>query len=218
MPGPRSAARTLVKICGLTRLEDARAAAEAGADWIGFIVHARSPRAIDPETAAGIGAEVEGVTRVAVMVGVTADQALEIATRARADRVQIHRPAERWPATFPLPVTIALSVAPSGQRSGDLPDARHLLMLDTAHASLAGGTGETFPWSVASAIARERDILLAGGLDAGNVGHAIEQVAPFGVDASSRLETSAGIKDAERIRRFVRAVREVDARVREAGR
>ena len=97
---------------------------------------------------------------------------------------------------------------------GPLPDGRHLLMLDTAHEHRAGGTGETFSWDAAVAVARSRAVLLAGGLGFDNVAEAIERVSPFGVDASSRLESAPGIKDHERVRRFVSAVREVETRAR----
>ena len=210
----RSVSRTIVKICGVTRIEDARVVAGSGADWIGFIVHGESPRSIAPERAAEIGAAVPELTRVAVMVGVTPDQALAIAKRAGAQRVQIHRPPVAWPEDFPMPVAIAVPVTRDRGIPTPLPAARHLLLLDSADEHRAGGTGETFAWDVAVPLAIERDVLLAGGLTPENVAAAIERVSPFGVDASSRLESAPGIKDPERVRGFVRAVREVEARMR----
>lgn len=210
------ASRTIVKVCGITRIEDARVAIDAGADWIGVILKGDSPRRIEAAQARVISSAVDGATVVAVMVAPTPEEALTLARAAGATRVQLHRvdPAN-WPADFPLPVTIAVSVASDGSLTEMLPPEHHHVLLDTADASLAGGTGRTFPWEAARVVAASRIILLAGGLDATNVAAAVTRVRPFGVDASSRLESSPGIKDAERVRQFVAAVRECDDRFEE---
>jgi phosphoribosylanthranilate isomerase len=207
--GPR---RTRVKICGLTRLEDARAALDAGADWLGFIVAGESPRRIEPAAAGAIVGALPGATAVAVMVAVTPDQALRLARSAGAARVQLHRtdPAG-WPADFPLPVTFVVPVRADGRLQAPLPPDHSLLMLDAHDPVLAGGTGATLPWATAATLAASRDLVLAGGLDPDNVERAIEQVRPWAVDASSRLERAPGLKDHERVRRFVAAVRRADA-------
>lgn len=204
--------RTIVKICGITRLEDARTAFEAGADWIGLILWEGSPRRVSADAAAEIVAALTGVTAVAVLVSPTPEQALEQATRIGAHRVQLHRvdPAS-WPTGFPLPVTFALGVEEDGSLRGALPRERDLLMLDTARPGLVGGTGTTFPWAVAARYAATRPVLLAGGLDAGNVALALEHVRPYGVDSASRLEMEPGLKDPDAVRRFVAAVRTWDA-------
>ena len=206
--------RTVVKVCGLTRLEDARWALECGADWLGFIVGADGPRRIEPERAAEIvdalgGAEKpRGWQAVAVMIPSGPDEAIAIAQRAHAHRVQLHRAdASRWPSDFPYPCAFAVGVTPEGVLLADEPPAPHLLMLDTSIAGHEGGTGRTWPWPVARSIAERRDVLLAGGLHAGNVAQAIEALKPFGVDAASRLEARPGIKDPEQVRRYVEAVR-----------
>jgi phosphoribosylanthranilate isomerase len=93
---------------------------------------------------------------------------------------------------------------------------RHLLLLDTARAGLDGGTGQVWPWHTASAIMSRRDVMLAGGLSAGNVAEAVRALRPFGVDASSGLESSPGRKDPERVRRYIEAVRLCDASLEEA--
>ena len=211
VPGERPG-RTIVKVCGLTRLDDAHDARTAGADWLGFIVHGDSPRRVRPEYMSNVMTTLPGMTGVAVMVGVTPDEALTLAHRADAKRVQIHGvdPA-RWPADFPIPTTVSVPVAADGKLTAALPDPAHLVMLDTAHARLAGGTGATFPWETARVVARSRAIVLAGGLSGENVAAALEQVRPFGVDASSRLESEPGVKDLDRVRAFVAAVREWDA-------
>lgn len=200
--------RTVVKVCGLTRREDAAHALSCGADWLGFIVHGGSPRRIEPEQAARIVEAVGGGIAVAVMVGVTPEQALDIARRSRADRIQLHRvPPASWPDDFPLPCAFALGVTPEGVRVGEEPAERHLVLLDTSYGSLAGGTGRTWPWTVARDITSRRDVMLAGGLSGDNVADAIRTLRPFGVDASSALEVSPGIKDPERVLRFIEAAR-----------
>lgn len=206
--------RTVVKVCGITRLEDARVAGEAGADWIGFVLWDGSTRSIDPALAADIAAALPDLITVAVLVAVGPDQALALAERAAASRVQLHRvDSFAWPHDFPLPAAFAIPVAPDGSLTESLPPEPHLTMLDRAHDKLAGGTGETFPWETARVVAATRDVLLAGGLDEANVAEAIERVRPFGVDSSSRLESAPGIKDAGRVRRFVAAVRRCDERL-----
>ena len=212
MSGATAGRRTLVKVCGLTRLEDARAALEAGADWLGFVVLGESPRGVDPGVAGEIVAALPGATAVAVMVAPDPDQALRLAERAGAARVQLHRvdPAA-WPADFPLPVIAAVPVDGDGRLGSPLPPEPALVLLDTAHPARAGGTGEGFPWEAAAALAARREVMLAGGLSPDNVERAIEQVRPFGVDAASRLERAPGLKDHDLVRRFVAAVRRADA-------
>jgi phosphoribosylanthranilate isomerase len=98
-------------------------------------------------------------------------------------------------------------VTPEGVLLAGEPPARHLLMLDTSVGGHEGGTGRTWPWAVAQSIAARRDVLLAGGLHAENVAEAIHVLKPFGVDAASRLESRPGVKDPEKVRRYVEAVR-----------
>jgi phosphoribosylanthranilate isomerase len=209
---PERIHRTVVKVCGITRLEDARAAVDAGADWLGFIVRGDSPRSVDLSTAAEMIGAFPNTTAVAVMVSPTPEEALATARRIGARRLQLHHvdPAA-WPSGFPLPIAFAVPVTAEGQLAGPLPGPGDLVLLDTAHAARAGGTGETFPWETAAALAARRPVMLAGGLAADNVALAVERVRPFGVDASSRLESAPGIKDHERVRRFVAAVRSRDA-------
>ena len=205
--------RTIVKVCGLTRLEDARGAREAGADWLGFVLIGQSPRRVEPGEAARIVAAVGSVGTVAVMVSPTPAAALELARRAGVERVQLHGvDAAAWPDDFPLPASFSVPVAPDGSITEPLPPTRHLVLLDTAHERLAGGTGTPFPWETARVVAASRPVLLAGGLDADNVGAALACVHPYGVDASSRLESEPGVKDPLRVRRFVAAVRAYEAR------
>lgn len=203
---------TVVKVCGLTRLEDARVALEAGADWLGFVLWSRSPRRIAPERAAEIIATLRRGVAVAVMVEPTPDQALDLATRIGATRVQLHHVDPLgWPTDFPFPVAFAIPVSEDGSLERALPQAGPLVMLDAADPERVGGTGRRIPWDTARVVAATRDVLLAGGLDGESVREALERVGPFGVDASSGLESSPGLKDPDKVRRFVAAVRAFDA-------
>ena len=207
-------ARTIVKICGITRVEDARAALAAGADWLGFILQGESPRRVSAAEARTIVESLSGTVTVGVMVGPTPEDALRLAREARVARLQVHGvEPSGWPAEFPLPVTFVVPVAEDGALRAALPPRGGLVLLDTAHAKLAGGTGRAFPWAVAAALTAEYDVMVAGGLDPENVSAMLEQVSPWGVDASSRLESSPGRKDPLRVKRFVDAVRAHDARI-----
>jgi phosphoribosylanthranilate isomerase len=208
------ARRTVVKVCGLTRAEDARHALECGADWLGFIVEAWGPRQVGaPGMAAIVAALPPGTVTVAVLGGVTPDRALELARAARATRVQLLRADPgTWPAGFPLPCAFVTGMDAEGRPTGPLAPPPHLVHLDTAGPRGAGGTGLAFPWARARETVGDREFMLAGGLDDSNVSEALAVAAPFGVDASSRLESAPGIKDAGKVRRFVAAVREHDAR------
>lgn len=198
----------IVKVCGLTSLSDARAALEAGADWLGFVVRGDGPRLLPPERAAAIVAALPGAVTVAVMVGAAPEAALAMARILGVTRLQLHRvdPAA-WPADAPVPVAFAVPMDAAGNLAAALPGPEHLVLLDRAHPVLAGGTGEPVPWSHAASLARSRDLMLAGGLGPDNVAEAIRVVRPWGVDASSRLESTPGIKDPDRVRRYVAAAR-----------
>jgi phosphoribosylanthranilate isomerase len=202
----------VVKICGLTRLDDARVAVEAGADWLGFVLWQGSPRSVDPGRAAEIVAAIHGAIPVAVMVGPSPERALALAAQIGAARVQLHEVDPlAWPRDFPLAVTFAIPVSGAGTLERALPPAGPLVMLDAADPVKVGGTGRTISWESARVVAATRDVLLAGGLDDDCVAEALERVRPFGVDASSRLESLPGIKDQDKVRRFVAAVRAFDA-------
>jgi len=219
--------RTVVKICGITRGQDAHVALSAGADWLGFILKGASPRLVTPQAAraivdglasngdpAGLGARprAQAPVTVGVMVEPTPEEALRLAREAGVTRVQLHGvDPDRWPADFPLPAAFAVPVADDGALMAPLPPRRDLVLLDTADAMRAGGTGRPFPWFVAATVAAEFQVMVAGGLDSGNVGEMLAEVRPFGVDASSRLESAPGLKDPDRVRRFVAAVRQWDA-------
>jgi len=182
----------MIKVCGITRREDARAAEEAGASALGFIFYRPSPRYITPERAAGIG---DGLA--VLKVGIFVDEspaAIESAMRtANLDIAQIYGGAT--PAG--VRVWKAFRVGVAGL--APFTDCEAVL-LDSPQS------GESFDWRLARNAAER--VIIAGGLDASNVREAIRQAEPWGVDASSRLESAPGIKDHEKMRQFIKAAQQ----------
>lgn len=200
--------RVRIKICGLTRPEDARLAAHLEVEAVGVVLWPGSPRAVDLAQAAALCDVLPPWTaRVGVFVTPTID---EVATAIRAvglGAVQIHGAGDPAPyRALRVPVLWAASLRP-GQPDPVAPDGM-TLHLDAHDPVTHGGTGRTIDWTRARVVAaRERRIVLAGGLTAENVGRAIAEVRPWGVDVSSGVEATPGIKSAVRMKAFVAAVR-----------
>lgn len=199
------------KICGITRIEDALAAAEAGADAIGFVFYAKSPRAVDVRQARAIIAELPPfVTTVGLFVNASRCEVNEILEVVPLDLLQFH--GDETPQDcegYHRPWIKALRVRPGD----DLEAACRVyagargILLDTYVPGVPGGTGEAFDWSLVPA-RLSKPIILAGGLSADNVGQAIAQVRPYAVDVSGGVEQAKGIKDAAKIEAFMRAVKQ----------
>lgn len=199
------------KICGITRIEDALAAAEAGADAIGLVFYAKSPRAVDVRQARAIIAELPPfVTTVGLFVNASRCELNEILEVVPLDLLQFH--GDETPPDcegYQRPWIKALRVRPGD----DLEAACQLyagargILLDTYVPGVPGGTGEAFDWSLVPA-RLSKPIILAGGLSADNVGQAIAQVRPYAVDVSGGVEQAKGIKDAAKIDAFIRAVKQ----------
>jgi phosphoribosylanthranilate isomerase len=204
--------RTRIKICGITRTEDARAAAACGADAIGLIFYRPSPRYVGPEQARAIVESLPAlVTPVAVFVNPSRAE-VEDAIRAGAGLLQFHGDeSPEFCAGFGRPYIKAARMKPGMDLLEYLsPHASaRAWMLDAYHDELWGGTGGAFDWSLVPARAA-RPIILSGGLTAANVGEAVRRVRPYGVDVSTGVESSKGVKDAERIAAFVAGVRNAD--------
>lgn len=186
-----------VKICGITSEADAHAAASAGASAVGFVFARESARRVTPEQAAAI--QTKGILRAGVFVDEVPARVLEVARLCRLDIVQLHgaEPAD----SLPRGVTVwkAFRVA-----NGFLPKMIDGYDVDAVLLDSASpGSGNVFDWSSVAGV--EKRIVLAGGLDASNVGEAIRIARPWGVDASTKLESAPGIKDHEKVRRFVAA-------------
>lgn len=208
--------RTRVKICGLTRLEDVHAAAQAGADAIGLVFYPPSPRFLALDRARKLRDAVPPyVSSVALFVNPPEAQVREVVAQVRPSMLQFH--GEETPAfcaQFGLPYVKACRVK-SGVASGiDLleylqpfSDAAGWLL--DSHVEEYGGVGETFDWSLVPA-GSSRPLVLSGGLTVGNVGEAVRRVRPWAVDVSSGVESAKGIKDAARIAAFIAEVRNAD--------
>jgi phosphoribosylanthranilate isomerase len=204
-----------VKVCGNRSLEAAEAAVAAGADMLGFIMAAGSPRTLTPRQARDLVRRLPGsVDMVGVFVDDTPSEVAAVAAEAGFTAVQLHG-AERWVdwADFDLPVLKAV-------RLGGVRDALALdwppdsiLLADARHERLAGGTGRQFEWDWAQDLAARYRLVVSGGLDAASVGDAIRRLQPWGVDASSRLESSPGVKDPALVTAFVAAARRAEAEV-----
>jgi phosphoribosylanthranilate isomerase len=202
--------RTRVKICGITRVEDALAAAAAGADAIGFVFDPKSPRYLDPRRAASVARALPPyITVVGLFVDAAPETVHEALRHASLDLLQFHgnEPPDYCRA-FPKPYVKAIHMTSDvhlpaeAQRFSDAAG----LVLDTYSAAAAGGTGETFDWSrIPSGLAKP--VILAGGLTPANVAEAVRRVHPYAVDVSSGVEAAKGIKDAKKISAFIEAVR-----------
>jgi phosphoribosylanthranilate isomerase len=204
--------RVFVKICGITSAQDARLAVLAGADALGFVFWAQSPRFVTPEAAAAIAAEVPTfVTRVGVFSGAPREEVVRTAEVAGLDVLQLH--GDETPEALralPRRTLKALRVGPDFRLDDTrvYADAGIGLLLDAKSDDRPGGTGLTFDWTRASGL-RERVpfLVLAGGLRPDNVGKGVEVVNPHAVDVSSGVESSPGRKDEGKLRAFVEAVR-----------
>ena len=229
---------TWVKICGMTNLEDALTAVEAGADALGFVFYEKSPRRIDAATAREIVAKLpEKIEKVGVFVLKDAEQASQIAEYAGLTGLQVHLqphvPAEadqgggRKAVCRERSSKVYLAL-PAGWLLGDGPVNANLasfiertpdrpldtILLDSGTRDLPGGTGKAFDWKRAAPLVEKMsasvNVVVAGGLTPGNVAEAIEILKPWGVDVSSGVEARPGKKDPEKVRAFVDAVRRAD--------
>ena len=190
--------RTRVKVCGITRAEDAGLAAAAGADAIGFVFWPKSPRAVTPAQAAAIWTAGALIARVGVFVNESPAIVRDIVREARLTAVQLHgdeQVEEYLSCGAPLIKAVSLSDAASVSAAAMLP-ASVTIMVDASDPVRRGGTGQLADWAQAAELGRLRPIILAGGLTPANVADAIRQVRPWAIDVSSGVELSPGIKNA----------------------
>ena len=193
-----------VKVCGITRLEDAGAAVAAGARAVGFVFWPESPRFIDPYRAKAIAAKLPAfVTAVGLFVNQPLEYVTGVASLVRLGAVQLHGDESvAFAESIRHPVIRALTL---GDRIEEWP-ARTRVLLDAHDPARRGGTGQTIDWNAAAAVASARPILLAGGLTPENVAAAVSRVRPFGIDVSSGVERSPGIKDHHKIQALFEAL------------
>ena len=192
----------MVKICGITNLDDALAAVDGGASALGFNFYPPSPRYIEPYDAAAIAAELPpGIWKVGVFVDESAEAIVRVAIEVGLAIAQLH--GRERPAQYPAGIRVwkAIRVGTEVGQAFRVPEVG-----DPVEAVLLDGpaSGQTFDWTAAPRGIEK--LILAGGLDAGNVRQAIEQVRPWGVDACSRIEAVPGRKDRRKMAAFLQAV------------
>ncbi|MDK2776427.1 MAG: phosphoribosylanthranilate isomerase [Pseudomonadota bacterium] len=205
--------RTRTKICGLTRAGDAHAAVQAGADAVGLVFYPPSPRAVDVAQARAVIAAVPAfVTVTALFVNPSADEVQKVLDSVRIDLIQFHGDEEDdFCSQFNRPYIKAVRVRQASDVVAScvrFPGALAIL-LDSYKPGVPGGTGESFDWSLVPA-EFSKPIILAGGLNPGNVAQAIRQVRPFAVDVSGGVEASKGIKDHGKVNEFIKEVFRAD--------
>ncbi|HIL61985.1 MAG TPA: phosphoribosylanthranilate isomerase [Porticoccaceae bacterium] len=220
--------RLWIKICGVTRPQDAVAAVELGASAIGMVFFARSPRAMTLDAAYPILRELNRKIRVvALFVDPVAAEVRQVSGSGLFDMLQFHgdEPAA-FCESFDLPYMKAIKVGQEQQENEPIAVSTlaksellldkirdyagaEIILLDSFDKKVPGGTGKTFDWAVAAAVRRQCGVklVLAGGLDPANVETAVAQVQPYGVDVSSGVEARHGIKDLQKMQRFVAGAR-----------
>jgi phosphoribosylanthranilate isomerase len=204
--------RTRVKICGITRKDDAREAARAGADAIGLVFYPQSPRFLSVERAVEIrDALPPFVQAVALFVNPDAAQVAQVIGRVRPAMLQFHgAESPEFCGQFGVPYIKACRVKPGVDLLEYLrPFSRASAWLFDSYVPEYGGVGESFDWSLVPA-AGDHPLILSGGLARDNVAEAIRRVRPWGVDVSSGVESAKGIKDAAKIAAFIAEVRNAD--------
>jgi len=209
-----------VKVCGITNLEDAVAAIEAGADLLGFNFYRQSVRYVEPKTARSIVAQIRSGGRVPQVIGVfvnlSASEIHAIMREVDLDQAQLHGDESiDWLAQ----VTGFKTIRPQSLGEAETQAQTYAvasepaLLIDAYRTGEYGGTGQVGDWSLAASIARRYPILLAGGLTPDNVADAIRQVQPWGVDVASGVEAAPGKKDVTKMRAFVANARAVNGLV-----
>ena len=198
-----------VKICGITSLEDALHACACGADALGFVFYGESPRCIDPAAAATIIRQLPPfVTTVGLFVNADPEQVEEVADFCGLDVIQLHGDEGPDECDFTPRRTIkALRVRDAKSLARHLDYEVAALLLDAWVKGSYGGTGHAFNWELAAEVARQRPVILAGGLTPENVAAAVTAVQPYAVDVSSGVEAAPGKKDPAKVAAFIAKAR-----------
>ena len=198
-----------VKICGITRMEDALEAADLGAAAVGFIFFRESPRYIAPEDAARIIRNLPPfVTPVGVFVNETRDAVSRAIERSGVRSLQFHGEESPEETTgYPLPVVKSFRVGDDFDPAAIARYALPAYLLDASVRGMYGGTGRTFDWRKAVEASRFGRIILGGGITPENAAEAVRAVHPYAIDVSSGVEASPGIKDSRRMRALFESLR-----------
>ena len=201
---------TNVKVCGITSFEDARLSVDLGADMLGFNFYTKSPRHVSLRSARNIIAELQtDQLMVGVFVNESIDRILEAAASAHLGAIQLHGDesaqfVDELRKRTECKIVKAMRVKDHFKWEDAVDYDSHAILLDAYSASDRGGTGRTFDWEIAKTVSRlVGELWLAGGLTPDNVLDAIAKVQPYAVDACSSLESAPGVKDPEKLRRFI---------------
>ena len=211
--------RTRIKMCGTTRIEDARAAVEGGVDALGFIFVDKSPRSISPSSASTIINTVPSfVSRVGVFVDADVEKIKSIVQQCGLTQLQLHgnettevcAHLKRWNMSLSLCKAFRVGAQSPAVDIGSYSPFVDSVLLDTYVKGVKGGTGSRFDWSLVESLAIDRPIILAGGLSPDNIREALSAVSPFAVDVNSGVEDRPGVKNHLRLSELVEKVAEVD--------
>lgn len=215
---------TWVKVCGMTNVEDALVAVDAGADAVGFVFYENSPRCVRVDAVREIAGQLPGrIDKIGVFVNESPERVMQISDEAGLTAVQFHgdeyKESQRYSVGGKVFFCVPMAeILHSPERSGmpHLPKAAAVI-LDSGNKEQRGGTGRAFAWDEAqgfvSALREQYPVVIAGGLTPSNVASALACLKPWGVDVVSGVECRPGKKDPEKVRAFVRAVREADRKV-----
>jgi phosphoribosylanthranilate isomerase len=207
---------TIIKICGIKKLRDAISAIEAGADMLGFNFYTKSPRYIEKNSCAEITLvlkrEYPHIKLVGVFVNSSADEVKDILQTCSIDLAQLHgdESVEKLNALDGKAFKAFRLSTDFVTDSRMVTDFEPAFLVDAAVKDVYGGSGVKADWSIAAELAKKYKFLLAGGLTPENVGDAVKQVKPWGVDVASGVESSPGVKDEAKMFEFVKAVRAVE--------
>lgn len=206
-------ARTLIKICGMTREADAQAAVSMGADAIGMLFYDKSPRFVENTQAASIARAVgDKALKVGLFVDAPLEQVRSVLTDVPLDILQFHgNESLEFCMGFGRPFWKTIRVKEREDLIEQVKGFQEAagILLDTWHPTQAGGTGHTFDWSATENLVIDQHLILAGGLNPDNVASAIEQVRPWAVDVASGVEESPGIKSEHLMKQFIDEVNRV---------
>ena len=195
-----------VKICGLTRIEDALFSLESGADYLGFILYPKSPRFVPSQKRRELPKELKGAVKVAVMVNPSQEEVMK-AFEEGFDLVQLHG-EESLDLARQVGIDRVIKAFRVKDRTPNVEEGwkdAFGVLLDTYSKKAYGGTGKTFNWDIArDLVERGFKVFLSGGLNPENVKEAIQRVRPFAVDVSSGVELSPGVKDKIKVERFIK--------------
>jgi len=200
---------TKIKICGITNMEDAQAAADFGADALGFIFYKQSKRYIDPEVAKRIiSALPPFLTTVGVFVNQDLDEICEIKEMTGIQVAQLHGDeGSEFASLLPLEVIKAVRVKDKSDLDRVAQYSAQAILFDTYSDIEYGGTGKSFDWGILNGMSSTKKIILSGGLNPENVLEAIKIVKPYAVDVSSGVEIAPGKKDHKKIKKFIEAIK-----------